>query len=220
VSNKKRKPPWPTQAAMAQVYEASLWGQNGSPFYSGSGSHHPAIVVPYVQAVTGFLQSFPAPMTVCDLGCGDFNVGRALVPYAKHYTAVDIVPELIDYNRTHFQMPHLEFQCLDISKDPLPTANVVLIRQVLQHLCNTEVQQVIEKLSQYQYVLLTEHVPEGDFVPNMDIISGQGIRLKKQSGLDVLYAPFHLKPKEKQQLLRQKAIGHKGVIVTQLFRMY
>lgn len=219
MENKNRKPPWPTQAAMTQVYEAGLWGQNGSSFYSGIGSHHPEIVVPYVQAVTGFLQSLPRPMTVCDLGCGDFNVGKALVPFAKRYIAVDIVQELIDHNRTHFQVPHLEFQCLDIAVDPLPSADVVLLRQVLQHLSNAEVQRVLHKLSQYQFVLLTEHVPEGDFMPNKDIISGQGIRLKRQSGLDVLAAPFQLKPKEKRELLRQKAVGHKGVIVTQILRM-
>lgn len=219
-SKKKIEKPWPTKAAMEQIYEAGLWGENGSKFYSGDGSHHPHLVNPYLEAVTIFLQSFKTPITVCDLGCGDFNVGKELVPLTKKYIAVDIVQELIDFNRYTFQYPNLEFQCLDIAKDKLPKADCAIIRQVLQHLSNAEVLEVAKKLGQYQYVLLTEHLPEGDFVPNKDIISGQGIRFKKQSGLDVLAAPFHLKVQEEKQLLSLNTIGYKGVIVTYLFRLY
>lgn len=216
----KNKKTWPTKAAMEQIYEAGLWGENGSKFYSGNGSHHPHLINPYIKTVTTFLQSFKTPITVCDLGCGDFNVGKELVPLTKKYIAVDIVQELIDFNHRTFKYPNLEFQCLDIAKDKLPKADCAIIRQVLQHLSNTEVLEVVKKLGQYQYVLLTEHLPEGDFVPNKDIISGQGIRFKKQSGLDVLAAPFHLKVQEEKQLLSLRAIGHKGVIVTYLFRLY
>jgi SAM-dependent methyltransferase len=205
---------------MQQIYEAGLWGKNGSIFYSGDGSHHPAVVHPYLDTVKAFLQSFPAPMTICDLGCGDFNVGKDLVPFAKTYIAVDIVPELIDYNRRKFQFPNLQFQCLDMANDSLPVADIVIIRQVLQHLSNDEVQKIVTKLTQYSYALLTEHLPEGVFVPNKDIISGQGTRLGKQSGLDVLAAPFHLKVKEKKQLLSSKALGYEGVIVTHLLRLH
>ena len=31
---------------------------------------------------------------MCDLGCGDFNVGKELVKHAKRYVAVDIVADL------------------------------------------------------------------------------------------------------------------------------
>jgi len=73
---KKTKNSWPTKAAMEQVYERKLWGGNNSNFYSGSGSHQIEIVKPYIAAVTSFLTSFKTPITVCDLGCGDFNVGK------------------------------------------------------------------------------------------------------------------------------------------------
>jgi len=216
----RKKKPWPTKKAMEQVYEEKLWGNNGSTFYSGDGSHYPDLVKPYTKAITAFLQSFASPITICDLGCGDFNVGKELVPFTKKYIGVDIVQGLIDYNRHTFQFPNLEFQCLDIANDPIPSADVVILRQVLQHLSNTEAQNVVSKLTKYRYMLLTEHLPEGEFVPNKDIISGQGIRLKKQSGLDVLAAPFQMKVKKTKTLLSQKAEGYDGVIVTWLFRMF
>jgi hypothetical protein len=216
--NKKKA--WPTKAVMRQVYHQKLWGDNGSKFYSGEGSHHPDLVKPYIKVLSNFLQSLKKPFVICDLGCGDFNVGKELVPISGSYIAVDIVPELIDYNRQTFNFPNLEFQCLDIAKDELPKAEIVLLRQVLQHLSNAEVQKVMKKLVSYRYVIVTEHIPEGDFVPNRDIVSGQGIRLKKQSGINLLEPPFSLKVKEKTFLLSQSPMSHSGVIVTTLFQMF
>lgn len=177
--SKRTKKPWPTKDAMEQVYEMNLWGGNRSGFYSGDGSHHSEIINPYLDVVITFLRSFKSPLRVCDLGCGDFNVGKELVKYTKKYIAVDIVKDLIDHNKSLFKDENLEFQCLDIAVDDLPSGDCVLLRQVLQHLSNAEIQSIVSKLDDFKYVILTEHIPEGDFIPNKDIISGQGTRLKK-----------------------------------------
>ena len=204
---------------MQQIYRDKLWGDNGAEFYSGQGSHHPELVDPYIEAVTTFLKSFAMPIVVCDLGCGDFNVGRELVRYTQKYIAVDIVPELIAFNTNKFNHSNLEFHCLDITEADLPQADCAILRHVVQHLSNAEVKKIVKKLYDFKYVILTEHFPIGEFQPNEDIISGQGIRLKKQSGLDLLEAPFHLKVKEKKDLLSLDALVQEGRIVTTLFRM-
>lgn len=216
---KRTKKPWPTKDAMTQVYEKNLWGGGDKDFYSGDGSHHPKLVDPYVEAVASFLHSFGEPLVVCDLGCGDFNVGKELAGYAKKYIAVDIVPELIEHNKKTFKAENLEFQCLDIAEESWPSGDCVILRQVLQHLSNTEIQRVVEKLYGYKYIILTEHVPEGQFEPNKDIISGQGTRLKKNSGVDLPAPPFNLKVKEKEQWLTILAKEWGGVVVSTLYRM-
>lgn len=217
---KNTKKPWPTKDAMAQVYKMKLWGENPSDFYSGIGSHHPELVEPYIETVKSFLTSFETPLVVCDLGCGDFNVGKELVEHSGKYVAVDIVEELIERNRKMFQDENLEFHCLDIATEELPAGDCALLRQVLQHLSNREVKRVVSKLALYKYLILTEHLPEGDFTPNKEIISGQGIRLKKQSGVDLLAPPFNLKIKEEKHLMTVPAWQDKGIIVTTLYRMY
>ena len=214
--SKRNKKPWPTKDAMQQVYEKNLWGSSTSDFYSGDGSHRSEIVAPYVEALVKFLNAFESPVSVCDLGCGDFNVGKELVKYTKNYIAVDIVPELIERNKQEFKLADLEFQCLDIAEDELPIADCAIVRQVLQHISNDEIKQVVAKLSSYDYVIVTEHVPEGDFVPNIDIISGQGTRLKKQSGINLLLPPFNFKVLEESVLL--SVIDKNGLIVTTLYR--
>ena len=216
----KIKKPWPTKEAMEQVYAMKLWGENEenqSTFYSGMGSHHPEIIGPYIAALTSFLTSFKKPIDVCDLGCGDFNVGKELVKYTKKYTAVDIVPELIAYNKSIFKANNLEFSCLDISNDELPLRDCALVRQVLQHLSNTEVLSIVNKLSSFRYVIITEHVPEGAYIPNRDIISGQGTRLKKKSGLLLSAPPFNFKAKKEKNLLSINLKHNQGVINTRLF---
>lgn len=217
---KKSKQPWPTKAAMEQVYNMNLWGGDDNEFYSGEGSHDVNIVKPYINTVVEFLNSFQIPITVCDLGCGDFNIGKNLVQYSKKYIAVDIVDSLIEYNQKKFINDNLEFQCLDIATDKLPKGDCAIVRQVLQHLSNSEVHKVVEKLYNYKYVILTEHLPAGEFEPNIDIISGQGIRIKKKSGLSLLEAPFYFKIIETQELLKVNLKEDKGVIVTTLFRVF
>ena len=217
---KTPKTPWPTKAAMQQVYKMNLWGSNASEFYSGEGSHNPELVNPYIEAIVSFLKTLNTPISVCDLGCGDFNIGSKLFKYTSKYFAIDIVPELIDHNKSNFKAKNLSFSSLDIAKDDLPPADCALIRQVLQHLSNAEVQNILNKLQTYKYVIITEHIPTFDFIPNLDIISGQGIRLKKQSGLDVLKAPFNFKVTSHEELLTINLKDDKGKIVTTKYTLY
>lgn len=212
--------PWPTKDAMQQVYEKNFWGGDSSDFYSGPGLHRPEIINPYIEVVASYLTSFESPLTVCDLGCGDFNVGKELVKHTKKYIAVDIVPELIARNKEKFKEDNLEFHCLDLAVDSLPSGDCVLLRQVLQHLSNAEVQSVVSKLAAYKYVIITEHLPDGDFIPNKEIISGQGIRLKKQSGVNLLAPPFNFNVKEEKQLITVSLNDFREVIVTTLYSVF
>ncbi|MFD0976547.1 class I SAM-dependent methyltransferase [Salinimicrobium gaetbulicola] len=218
--NKKIKKPWPTKDAMAQIYTNNLWGGDRSEFYSGLGSHQPETVKPYIAVVSEFLKAFKTPPVVCDLGCGDFNVGKELVKYSRKYIALDIVPELIAHNKKELKADNLEFRALDIAKDELPSGDCAILRQVLQHLSNAEIKSVVEKLYDFKYVILTEHLPEEDFEPNKDIISGQGIRLKKQSGVNLTASPFNFKVKEEKRLLSVPSPGFKGVLVTTLYKAW
>jgi hypothetical protein len=219
ISENKKKP-WPTKDAMEQVYEMNLWGGGEFDFYSGDGSHQSEIVEPYIKVLVSFLESFEKPLTVCDFGCGDFNIGNQLVKYTKNYIALDIVESLINYNKEKFNKENLEFRCLDIAVDTIPSGDCAVVRQVLQHVSNDEVQNVLCKLSSFKYVIVTEHIPNGDFVANKDIISGQGIRLKKNSGLDLLAPPFNFQIKEEKVLIKVVLGNNKGIIVTTLYTLY
>ncbi|HET8837957.1 MAG TPA: class I SAM-dependent methyltransferase [Flavobacteriaceae bacterium] len=218
--NEKKGKPWPTKDVMKQIYELNLWGGKPSEFYSGTGSHFPEIINPYIETLSSFLSSFGFPPSVCDLGCGDFNVGKNLIKFTKKYIAVDIVAPLIAHNKEKYTGENIEFQCLDIATDNLPSADCAIIRQVLQHLSNAEIQNIAEKLYAYKYIVLTEHIPNGHFIPNKEIISGQGTRLKKQSGVNLVAAPFNFRIKEEKQLLSISLGDNQGLIQTKLYTTF
>ena len=219
MSNKIKKP-WPTKDVMNQIYDKKLWGGNEYDFYSGFGSHNPKIIKPYLESIIAFLESHNESLIVSDLGCGDFNIGKHLTKYSKKYIAIDIVEKLINRNKSLYKEDNLEFHCLDVSKDELPTGDCIILRQVLQHLSNTEIQNVLKKIAGYKYIILTEHIPFDNFIPNKDIISGQGIRLKQNSGVEILKAPFYFKIK-KEQLIHEHILSeNKGKIRTTLYETY
>ena len=213
---KNKKTPWPTKAVMQQIYDQHLWGGSAYDFYSGEGSHKKEILKPYFDAVSKFFKSFNGQLTVCDLGCGDFNVGRHLIEYFQTYIAVDIVDNLIERNKSLFKYPNLEFNCLDIVEDPLPKSDCAILRQILQHLSNDEIMKISKKLKDYKYLIITEHLPLGDFVANRDIVTSMGNRTKYHSGVNLLQDPFNLDVKEKR-VINEVFLGNgKGRISTML----
>ncbi|WP_339706839.1 class I SAM-dependent methyltransferase [uncultured Kriegella sp.] len=186
---------------MTEVYKENLWGGKNEPFYSGSGSHKQKIVEPYILAVTKWLASLDEKLVVCDLGCGDFNVGRQLVSYSKEYVGIDVVDALIQRNQTLFKGDKLMFECLDIIQEKLPEGDCAIVRQVLQHLSNEEILMLMPKLREYRFLVVTEHLPFAEFVPNIDKPTDYDIRLRKKSGVVLTEAPFDLKPLKEKKLL-------------------
>ncbi|MDP3405933.1 MAG: class I SAM-dependent methyltransferase [Brevundimonas sp.] len=208
-----------TQEIFEKIYEEGHWGKNPSKdgkYFSGTGSHDPVIVKTYVDAVSAFLQSLPEVPDALDIGCGDFNVGSRLRPFCKTYTAADIAPKLIAFNTTRFAELDVDFRVLNIIEEPAPAANVVFIRQVLQHLSNAEIKRALGNLAgRFDHLIVTEHVPPGQFTPNLDKTTGRGIRIRHNSGVVLSEPPFGLSFREQKVLCEVPELG--GVIRTTVY---
>lgn len=135
----------------SEIYRKGLWGRltNGEQFCSGHGSHMAKHVEPYVKATSDFFSSLGAMPDVVDLGCGDFNVGSRLRPFCAKYVACDVAAPVVEANRKRFAGLDIEFRQLDIIESELPPGDVVLIRQVLQHLSNADIRKIVSKLYNY-----------------------------------------------------------------------
>lgn len=81
-------------------------------------------------------------------------------------------------------------------EDELPEGDVVFIREVLQHLSNDQIAQLVKKLGKkYKWAVITEALPlEDGFVANQDIETGEEIRMALDSGSGVVLEeqPFGL----------------------------
>ncbi len=203
--------------AMQLVYKNKWWGGDTTyKFYSGRGSHDVNIIDPYISELNKFLVN--KDFVVVDLGCGDMHVGEQIFMNTKQYIACDIVPELIEFNRKKYNnVPQITFECLDITENNLPKGDVVIIRQVLQHLSNFNIMKVINKLSDYKYLILTEGIPDNDFIANLDNFTGPDIRLSKNSGIVLDMHPFNLKFKEVKVLLDVRDRKDRALIRTILY---
>jgi len=189
--------PRSSEEIFSNIYATGQWGNASDPtdlFFSGSGSHDALITSSYVTAVQTFLARFDERPSVVDIGCGDFSVGARLRPFCGAYTACDVVPSLINRNRKKYQHLDVTFQTLDLATDTLPPADIVFVRQVLQHLSNESIARFLPKLaSNYQLLVLTEHLPLADhFIPNIDKPSGPDIRVAFNSGIVLTAPPFNL----------------------------
>lgn len=205
----------PIEKVFARIYQDNEWGGEGG-FYSGTGSHEPTIVGPYVQAVREVLSSFETRPVVVDVGSGDFNVGRQFVDLVERYYACDIVAELQAFNRRKYAFNNVEFLCTNAVDDELPSGDVIVIRQVLQHLSNAQIEKILEKCRLFPLWVVTEHLPgSAVFVPNRDIEAGCGVRILFDSGVDLLAAPFSVRGYSSKVLC--EVPEHGGIIRTLLF---
>ena len=75
-----------------------------------------------------------------------------------------------------------------------PDGDLCLIRQVLQHLSNKQISQVLANCGKFPYLVITEDVYNGPNVrPNLDIMHGPDNRLHRRSGVFLDRAPFSLR---------------------------
>lgn len=205
----------------SQIYEKGIWGISSDPlqpFFSGSGSRQDYIISPYINAVREFLFQFKTKPTILDIGCGDFYVGSKIREYCADYIACDIVPSLIEYNQKKFASLNVIFKVLDCVEDDLPVADIVIIRQVFQHLSNKQICKILKNFYKYNFAIVTEHVPGLiSYEYNLDKIPGPNTRLEFNSGVVLTKPPFNLRPYFEKQLCEIKE--NESIIVTTLYQI-
>jgi len=177
----------------SEVYKKNTWGGDPGTFYSGSGTDHPNVVL-YIEHLVEFIKTRKIA-SIAEIGCGDFTIMQEVLDRVNiHYTGADIVPELIRHHQEANGNDKRQFIQLNAAKDDLPHADMIIIRQVLQHLSNSDIEKILPKLSKYRYAYITEHLPVTDNVEyNLDKITGPHIRMRVNSGVFIDMPPFNCK---------------------------
>jgi SAM-dependent methyltransferase len=174
----------------SEVYATAQWGGKRGEFYSGRGSQ-PEVTGPYCDMIRQFIAEHDI-RTVLDVGCGDFEVGQRIACLGVAYTGVDVVPALIERNRERYASATVKFECLDVTVDSLPRADLCLVRQVFQHLSNAQIAAALAQLDSFSHVIVTEHYPAEleRCVPNLDKAPGPDTRLLEGSAVFLDRPPF------------------------------
>lgn len=180
-----------------KIYEEKWWGISDAKnhkYSSGDGTRDKEIVGKYIDAVTNFLSKNKDLKSGLDLGCGDFSVGVAFCNLFEDYKAMDVAKNVIKENKEFYKSKNVRFSALDLTSGKIPQTKVILVRQVLQHLSNTEIEKFVKNIKgKFQFLIVTESLSKSMFFkPNKDINTGPGIRIHKKSGVVLEKEPFNL----------------------------
>jgi 2-polyprenyl-3-methyl-5-hydroxy-6-metoxy-1,4-benzoquinol methylase len=163
----------------SKIYKEDLW--HGG---SGAGSKLEN-VKEYVEILQKYIDK-PEVKTVLDLGCGDWQFSKFLDLSSVSYLGVDVVESVIESNSTSYSASNIKFISRDITTYEVPKADLIICKDVLQHLSNKDVVTILVKIiTSSKFSLITN-----DFMPenteNKDINNGD------YRSLDLTLSPFYL----------------------------
>jgi SAM-dependent methyltransferase len=150
--------------AFEEIYREDRWS-NGS----GPGSM-PSSTIEYRAFIERFIKENEV-RSVTDLGCGDWQFSRLIDWSDVDYVGFDVVGHLIERNRREYGRKNIRFQQFEDVSD-LPGGDLLLSKEVLQHLPNEIVLNYLEEIRRkYKFALLTNAIEPSD-IANRDIVAG------------------------------------------------
>lgn len=122
-----------------------------------------------------------------DLGCGDWQFSRLMDWSGVEYCGLEVVPSLVAKLQAEHGAPGRRFALVDPSDPRLPPADLLIAKDVLQHVSNAEILRLMGEFRKYRHLLLTNDKNPDPNGNNGDTHTG-GYRL-----LDLSASPFGLK---------------------------
>jgi hypothetical protein len=171
------------QSVFTDIFHRVAWSGGYPETVSGAGSTLES-TAPLRASLGALLADGPLPPspTILDVPCGDFNWFRDVAGYGR-YIGMDIVEELVVQNQQRHGSDTVRFLHGDLTRDPLPAADVLICRDCLIHLSDAMVQAALGNFvrSGIPYILLTTHGVDAN--ASTDIVGGY-------RPLDFELAPF------------------------------
>ena len=131
-----------------EIYENNEWGHG-----SGEGS-----LEIHTRGYRTFLQDFLSQQkitTVVDMGCGDWQFSQLINWDGVTYQGYDVVPAIVTRNNEEFSRSNVSFSLYSGNTAELPAADLLIAKDVLQHLPNQIVLDFLSSLEKYKYAILT-----------------------------------------------------------------
>lgn len=135
-----------------EIYSKETWKEGVS--CSGPGSN-PEATKDYLEVIQRFL-SEQGVRSVVDFGCGDWAFSRLIDWTRVDYLGLDLVQTVVQRNQAEFGSPNIRFAVGDLTEGDLPSADLLLCKDVFQHLPNAIVSDFLaRKILRYRWAILT-----------------------------------------------------------------
>ena len=173
----------PEREAFRVHYEEdrSQWGKS-----SGRGSD-PYHTIEYRCFLEQFIRMNNIK-SIVDIGCGDWRFSRFMNFDDVSYIGFDVVPGIIDRNSERFSSTSIKFAIMPDDIAAVPGADLLLMKDVLQHLPNEVILEFAGKVfGKFNFCLLTNSFVKLNTETNIDVSHG-GFRC-----LDLSAPPYRFK---------------------------
>ena len=150
-----------------RIYSTNLWSDPETRSGTGSSLDSTRVLRAKLPPVLRRLGT----RVLLDAPCGDFSWMDRVDLGGISYIGADIVTSIIAENQRLFGSESRRFVELDLTRDPLPDADVLLCRDCLVHLSYANISRVFENLrrSRIRFILMTNFPGRGD---NKDVEDG------------------------------------------------
>lgn len=143
------------QERFEAIFAGHEWGGDSR---SGPGSD-PESTRPYVTFLDEWLAAHPDVTTIVEAGCGDWATTRLVNLEGRRYVGIDIVEEMIAQNNTRYGSDSVSFVRADFVDDTIPQGDVLISKDVLQHLSNASIERALAGWTRaFRYLILVNDV--------------------------------------------------------------
>lgn len=149
-----------TEHVFSEIYRNRKWGKNVPS--SGEGTS-PSAVGPYLGFLKDFLNLNPKINSILDIGHGDWEMWPDGFFDKYKYFGVDVVSELSERLNLIHGSDNTKFLSGDFLKIPLPSCDVLLIKDVLIHLSNLDISKALEIFVNFKIVVTTNDISSSGF---------------------------------------------------------
>lgn len=180
----------PMKSTFSNIYQSEIWNLNAQTGLSQFEKIYKPLLEEYIRMFD--------INSVVDVGCGHFRWMQELDWSTVSYAGLDVVPGVIRNNLQECTKKNVNFQLADLTTADLPSGDLLIMKDVMQHWPTEDIVQFLPKIRSYKYALITNEVNK---YPLKNIPLG-GCR-----PIDLRSAPFNLSA---EQVLYYPGIIHQG----------
>ena len=139
------------------IYNSKYWKGMNDGSLSGAGSNENT-----THRIKHELQKFFVEndiKSVLDIPCGDWKWMSTMNFENIDYVGCDVVTEMINHNKKLYEKNNIKFVVQNLLKDDLPRADMIIVRDLLVHLDNSDIRQCLNniKKANFKYIAITNY---------------------------------------------------------------
>jgi hypothetical protein len=156
-----------SEETFRDIHRRHHWTGSASPSGAGAAEEQTARLRAELPALLTDL----GVRSLLDLPCGDYSWMATIDLPVERYIGADLLPELIAPLQGRYGDARRRFMVLDLTRDTLPAADLLLCRDCLVHLSLVDIRLALSNVARSGISwLLTTTFPEG--AENEDIVTG------------------------------------------------